>query len=163
VVAICVAHAVEQLGVPAVKLAAVLVGGTLFGFGLALSTMTQQEVVLSFLKFDDFGLMLVMAAGIAVTALAFAIARLRGGHPLFAASFDALRDLLDRRTIVGAAFFGLGWGLSGLCPGSAIASLGTGNWPVLYGLGGMLVGAFVQGRFAAERASASAKAEPSAR
>jgi uncharacterized membrane protein YedE/YeeE len=134
-----------------VKLLIVLLGGTLFGFGLALSTMTKQESVLAFLRFDDFGLLLVMAGGMAVTALAFALARITRRGPLLAPAYDALRDTLDARTVAGAAIFGVGWGISGLCPGSAIASVGTGNWPVLLGLAGMLLGAYAQGRFAAER------------
>ena len=48
------------------KFIAVLVCGALFGFGLALSTMVQPEVVLSFLRFQDFGLMLVMGGAVLV-------------------------------------------------------------------------------------------------
>jgi len=129
-----------------VSLFAVFLGGAIFGFGLALSTMTQQEVVLSFLQLSDLGLMLVMVGGIAVTALAFTLGPRILKRPAVAATFEPLRDALDRNTIVGAVLFGLGWGISGLCPGSAIASLGTGNWPVTIGLVGMLVGAYIQGR-----------------
>lgn len=140
------------------KLGVVFLGGMLFGYGLALSTMTQQEAVLAFLRFDDLGLLLVMAGGMAVSWLGFAVAVITRRGPLFAPAYAALRDTLDRRTIVGAAIFGVGWGISGLCPGSAIASVGTGNWPVLLGLAGMLLGAYVQGRFAPE-ASARAPRE----
>jgi hypothetical protein len=126
------------------RLLVVLLGGAVFGFGLALSTMTRQEVVLSFLRLTDLGLLLVMAGGVAVTTLAFRLApRLRPKPPL-AAAYEPLRDRLDRRTIAGAAIFGLGWGISGICPGSAIASLGTGNWPVALALLGMLLGASVK-------------------
>jgi uncharacterized membrane protein YedE/YeeE len=51
------------------------------------------------------------------------------------------------RTIAGAAIFGIGWGLSGVCPGPAIAGLGTGNWPLAIALAGMIAGAYLQGRF----------------
>jgi uncharacterized membrane protein YedE/YeeE len=51
------------------------------------------------------------------------------------------------RTIVGAAIFGVGWGLSGVCPGPAIAGIGDGNWPLLLALAGMFAGAYVQGRW----------------
>ena len=50
-------------------------------------------------------------------------------------------------TIIGAIIFGLGWGLSGLCPGSAMASLGVGNLPSLIGIAGMFIGAYVMGRY----------------
>ena len=52
------------------------------------------------------------------------------------------------RTIGGAALFGVGWGLSGVCPGPAIANLGTGDWPVAVALAGMVAGAYIQGRVA---------------
>ena len=52
------------------RLLAVLASGALFGFGLAWSTMIQPEVVLSFLRFQDWGLMLVMGGAVVVTALA---------------------------------------------------------------------------------------------
>jgi uncharacterized membrane protein YedE/YeeE len=51
----------------------------------------------------------------------------------------------NRDTLVGSAIFGVGWGLSGVCPGPAIAGLGTGNWSLLWALGGIAMGAGVQG------------------
>jgi len=45
--------------------------------------------------------------------------------------------------IVGAALFGIGWGLSGVCPGPAIAGLGVGNWPILAALAAMVAGGVV--------------------
>ena len=128
------------------KLSIVFVGGAVFGTGLALSTMTHQEVVLSFLQLHDLGLMLVMGGGIAVTALAFLLAPRMTSRPPAGERFEPLRDVLDRDTLLGACLFGLGWGVSGLCPGSAIASLGSGNLPVLIGLAGMWIGAHLQGR-----------------
>ena len=47
----------------------------------------------------------------------------------------------------GAAPFGVDWGLSGVCPGPAMAGLGTGNWPLAIALAAMVAGAYVQGRF----------------
>jgi hypothetical protein len=46
---------------------------------------------------------------------------------------------------VGAALFGAGWGLCGVCPGPAIAGLGTGNWDLLWALGGISLGALAHG------------------
>ena len=54
------------------------------------------------------------------------------------------------RTLGGAALFGVGWGLSGVCPGPAMAGLGAGNWPLVLALAAMLAGAYVQGRFFGE-------------
>ncbi len=127
------------------KLVAVLLGGLVFGFGLALSGMTKPEVVLSFLQLEDFGLVLVMAGAIAVTATAFHLGpRLVATPPC--GDYEPADKTRRRGTIAGAVVFGLGWGVAGICPGAMIASLGTGNWFILIGIAGALAGAYLQGR-----------------
>ena len=125
----------------------VLVAGALFGYGLALSTMIQPEVVLSFLRFQDFGLLLVLggAAGVALVAYQFGPRLL--GKPLAADTFGVHPSALNARTLGGAAIFGIGWGLCGVCPGPALAGLGAGNWPLIVSVLAMLAGAYVQGRW----------------
>ena len=124
---------------------AVLAGGALFGFGLALSTMVRPEVVLSFLRFQDFGLMLVMGGAVAVTLLAYLLLPRLLGQPLLGGYFHQHVAHWNRDTLVGSALFGVGWGLCGVCPGPAIAGLGTGNWSLLWALAGIALGALVQG------------------
>ena len=131
----------------AASLAAVLAGGILFGFGLALSTMISPEVVLSFLRLQDFGLMLVLGGAVLVTMSSYALAPRLMSRPICEPAFGSRSPRLDRETIVGAAVFGAGWGLCGVCPGPAIAGLGAGNWPLLTALSGIFTGAFVHGRF----------------
>jgi uncharacterized membrane protein YedE/YeeE len=124
---------------------ATLAAGALFGFGLSYSTMVQPEVVLSFLRFEDWGLMLVMGGAVLVTLLAYkGLPRLLA-RPLLGGSFGTHPSVWNRDTAVGAALFGVGWGLCGVCPGPAIAGLGTGNWDLLWALGGIALGALVQG------------------
>jgi uncharacterized membrane protein YedE/YeeE len=127
------------------KLLAVLVAGVLFGFGLALSTMVSPEVVLSFLRFADFGLMLVMGGAVAVTLMAYKLLPSLLKQPLLGGHFHWHVTHMNRDTVQGAAIFGIGWGLCGVCPGPAIAGLGTGNWSLLWALGGIALGALVQG------------------
>ncbi len=124
-----------------------LVAGMLFGFGLSLSAMVRPEVVLSFLRFKDFGLLLVLGGAVAVALLAYQLAPRLLVKPLFGSAFAKHASVLDARTIGGAAIFGLGWGLCGVCPGPAFAGLGSGNWPLLVALAGIFAGAWVQGRF----------------
>jgi uncharacterized protein len=124
---------------------AVLVAGALFGFGLALSTMVQPEVVLSFLRFQDFGLMLVMGGAVLVTLVAYKLAPRVLGRPLLGDRFHQHASHWNRDTLSGAALFGVGWGLCGVCPGPAIAGLGTGNWSLLWALAGIALGALAQG------------------
>lgn len=132
---------------PATVLLSALASGCLFGFGLAWSTMVQPEAILSFLLLHDMGLMLVMggAAGTVLVAYRLLPRLMRG--PVFGLGWARHPAKLDRRTLIGAAVFGIGWGLSGVCPGPALAGLGVGNWPLLWVVGGILIGAWIEGRF----------------
>ena len=129
------------------KLLIVLLGGILFGFGLAFSSMTKPEVVLSFLQLADLGLMLVMLGAIAVTMPVYLISSKIMRKPVFGDKFQDKKNIFNKKIFLGAVIFGIGWGISGLCPGSAIASLGIGNYPVLIGILGMFIGAYFHGIF----------------
>ena len=135
-----------------ISLVAVLAGGVLFGFGLALSTMISPEVVLSFLRLQDLGLVLVLGGAVVVTMITYTLAPRLMARPVFEPAFGTHPSRLDRDTIVGSAIFGAGWGLCGVCPGPAIAGLGAGNWPLLFALAGIFAGAYVHGRFIASSA-----------
>lgn len=124
----------------------ILVGGVIFGFGLGYSHMARPEVVLDFLQFDDFGLLFVMFGGAAVTGVTFFLApRLLDRAALTGDGFERRLKPFDRNVLVGGAIFGVGWGLSGICPGAAYASLGIGNVTILWALAGMFLGAYLQG------------------
>lgn len=128
--------------------ALVVLAGALFGFGLALSGMTRPEVVLSFLQFRDWGLMLVMGGALMVALAAYQGFPRARPAPLLGGGFEAHTARLHRDTFVGSALFGVGWGMSGVCPGPAIAGLGTGNVELLWVIGGALAGAWLQGVWA---------------
>ena len=125
----------------------VLLSGALFGAGLTLSTMIQPEVVLSFLRFTDFGLLLVLGGAVVVTFITYRSIPKVMNKPLFGASFLKHASSLNARTLVGAAIFGIGWGTCGVCPGPAIAGFGAGNWPLLWAVAAMFVGAWTQGKY----------------
>ena len=127
------------------KLLVVLLAGALFGFGLAFSTMVRPEVVLSFLRFQDFGLMLVMGGAVCVTVLVYQWAPRLMRRPLLGDHFAVRPAVWNRDTLVGSALFGVGWGLCGVCPGPAIAGLGVGNAPLVVALLGIALGAYAQG------------------
>ncbi len=126
---------------------AVYGGGILFGFGLAYSGMTRPEIVLSFLRLDDLGLLFVMGGAAVVTFFAINVVPKFMKAPALGGTFGPRVSVLTRNTVIGAALFGTGWGISGMCPGSAIASIGTGNWPILVGLAFIFLGAYLRGRF----------------
>lgn len=132
----------------------ILIGGIIFGFGLAYSRMARPEVVLDFLQFEDFGLVFVMFGGAAVTGLTFFLApRLLGRAPLTGDAFERRLKSFDRNVLIGGGIFGVGWGLSGICPGAAYASLGIGNVAILWAIAGMFLGAYLQGRWWSRAAS----------
>ena len=133
--------------------------GALFGFGLALSGMIRPEVILSFLQFRDWGLMLVMGGALAVTLLAYQLVPRWRRTPLLGGAFEAHTAQMHRDTFVGSALFGIGWGLSGVCPGPAIAGLGTGNLQMLWVLAGLTAGAGLQGVLASPSAQDGALQE----
>lgn len=130
---------------PLARLLVTLAAGALFGFGLALSTMIQPELVLQFLHFENFGLVLVMGGAVLVTAIAYKLVPRWLRHPVLGGDFHHHASQWNRPTAVGSALFGTGWGLCGVCPGPAIAALGVGNWSLLYALFGIAIGALVQG------------------
>ena len=134
------------------RLVPFLIGGAIFGAGLALSGMTRPEVVLSFLLFEDFGLMLVMGGAIFVTLPVYRWWR----RPVLAESPEPFLSGLSLRTVLGSVIFGVGWGLSGVCPGAAFASVGCGNHPILVAVAGMFVGGWIQGLWAGARPSPGA-------
>jgi len=102
--------------------------GLLFGVGLALSGMTDTRVVLGFLDIAgqwNPALLLVMSGALTVTLPAFRFA-LRRQRPLLCEQYDLpQKTVIDRPLLVGAALFGIGWGLYGYCPGPALASLSS--------------------------------------
>ena len=102
------------------------IAGLVFGLGLIISGMSDPAKVKNFL--DLFGtwdpsLAFVMGGAIAVTFVGYRIA-LGRRKPLLAATFSLPnKGDIDAPLVIGAALFGVGWGLSGFCPGPAIVSL----------------------------------------
>jgi uncharacterized membrane protein YedE/YeeE len=132
-----------------------LLGGALFGYGLAYSGMVSPEVVLKFLTLQDFGLMLVMGGAIGVTVVAYQLLPRLRQRPLLAEQFEKRVTPLNKSTLLGAVIFGLGWGVSGVCPGPAIAGLGGGNLKLLWSLVGIVAGAYLQGWYASRASTAA--------
>jgi uncharacterized membrane protein YedE/YeeE len=102
--------------------------GLIFGAGLLMSGMVQPTKVLGFL--DIFGawdpsLAVVMAAALAVSVPGFMLANRRSQPWLAQQYFWPSKSEIDLPLVTGAALFGVGWGLVGLCPGPALESLAT--------------------------------------
>ena len=124
----------------------IIFGGALFGFGLAYSGAAVPEVVLSFLRLEDLGLAFVIGGALLVTLITFQLLPRLLLNPLLGGSFTKATKLpISKWNIIGASVFGVGWGLTGLCPGTSFAAIGMGNWPVLAGIVGMFIGAYLYG------------------
>ena len=140
-----------------------LICGYIFGLGLFISGMMQPAKVLGFLDILavpsggwDPSLAVVMAAGLAVTGAGYALVRSR--TPLYETqSRWPTATAIDRPLLAGAALFGVGWGLVGLCPGPAIANLATGSPGVVTFVIAMAVGMMVHDLWQSQRATAAAR------
>ena len=131
---------------PAVYASCSFVAGLVFGVGLIVSGMANPAKVIGFLDLTgawDPSLAFVMAGAIAVAIGTFALAR-RRTHALLGAPMHlpTARDI-DRRLILGSLAFGVGWGLTGFCPGPALVALGAGYSKALSFVLAMLVGMLV--------------------
>ena len=137
------------------RIAAALVAGLVFGLGLTISGMTDPAKVLNFLDVTgtwDGSLAFVMGGGVIVAFIGYRLA-FASGRPLVDTRFHLPTAVqIDGRLVSGAALFGIGWGLGGLCPGPALASLLTGSGGVLIFVGAMVAGMWL-GRAYVERAS----------
>lgn len=117
--------------------------GLVFGAGIAISGMANPAKVLNF--FDIFGtwdpsLALVMAAALAVTALGYRMV-LKRPAPVLETKFHLPTGRrIDVPLIAGSATFGIGWGITGFCPGGAIPALGLGETSAWIFVGAMLAG-----------------------
>lgn len=115
------------------KLFAFISGG-LFGTGLLLSGMTDTRKVQGWLDvFGDWDPTLAFVMGGAIIPMFFAWRLTAGRRPVLGGTFpEAPKQEIGRNLVIGSVLFGMGWGLVGLCPGPAIASLSFG------GIGGAL-------------------------
>jgi uncharacterized membrane protein YedE/YeeE len=136
----------------------IFISGLLFGAGLAISGMTDPARVAGFLDITgdwDFTLMFVMGAALLVSMPGFYLLQKRE-HPWFAERFYLpTRQDIDWKLIVGSVIFGIGWGISGLCPGPAIGSLVTGNPEITYFVLAMILGQNVTRWFEGNRSKSS--------
>lgn len=135
-----------------------LLAGLLFGFGLTLAQMVNPQKVLNFLDFAgtwDPSLAFVLGGATGTATIGFAFIRRRAA-PLFADRFQlpTTKDI-DTPLVAGAVLFGIGWGLVGLCPGPAVASLAIAPRNVAVFVGALLVGMFLHELFAARSASSA--------
>ncbi len=120
-----------------------LLFGLIFGYGLMLSGMTDPDRVRNFLDWTgrwDPALAFVMGGAVISAAPFFWLARKRG-RPIFGNDLETPEsNRVGPRLLIGSAIFGVGWGLSGICPGPGIVVFALAPLPVFVFLGAMAAG-----------------------
>jgi uncharacterized protein len=138
-----------------------LVAGVVFGLGLVISGLANPAKVLNFLDLAgawDASLAFVMAGAVLTAALGYRVVLARP-RPAFDSRFHLpTATAIDRRMLAGAAMFGVGWGLSGYCPGPALTALPLLNPATLVFVAAMLLGMWL-GRMVAAQALRPASAD----
>ena len=134
------------------RIISALGAGLVFGLGIAISGMGNPAKVLNF--FDVFGswdpsLVFVMGGALITTAIGYRIVFRAKSAPMFDAKFHLpTSKTIDAKLVGGSALFGVGWGISGFCPGGAIPALGFAPWPTALFLismgGGILFARWLQ-------------------
>jgi uncharacterized membrane protein YedE/YeeE len=129
------------------KSAVAFLSGAIFAIGLGVSGMTRPAKVLGFLDVTgawDASLAFVMLGAIGLGVVGYRLVLRRGG-PVLGGELDVpRRQDVDRRLLLGAAIFGVGWGLAGYCPGPALVSLASGHVGVIAFVAAMIAGQAVE-------------------
>ena len=128
--------------------------GLLFGLGLTVSGMIDPGKIIAFLDVTgewNPSLLVVMGSALAVSFVGYRIVLARA-KPAFEPAFQLpTKTVIDRPLVVGAAVFGAGWGLAGLCPGPAISAAALGRPEVYAFLAAMLAGMAIKDFLPARR------------
>lgn len=120
--------------------------GLLFGIGLLLSGMTDPQRILAFLDVAGAwnpALALVMGGAVGVALPVFAYARRHGNSMAGQALARIDRKTITPRLVIGSALFGVGWGLSGICPGPGLLIALSGQWQPLLFLASVAAGVYL--------------------
>lgn len=123
-----------------------LLAGLLFGFGLLLSGMTDPAKVQGFLDIFgawDISLALVMGGGLIVAFIGVQIAKRQQNSWIGSVIEMPTKTTINKKLLIGAMLFGIGWGLVGICPGPGIVLLGTGQWQAYIFIPAMVVGMLI--------------------
>ena len=123
-----------------------LVAGLLFGFGLLISGMTNPakvQGVLDVFGAWDISLALVMGGGLAVAIVGVQLARRQRISWIGTSIELPTKTTINKKLLIGAMLFGIGWGLVGICPGPGIVLLGTGVWQAYVFIPAMIIGMLI--------------------
>ncbi len=129
----------------------VIFSGLLFGIGMVISGMTDPAKVIGFLDITgqwDISLAFVMGGALAVFIPGYLLLIKPRSVSVYGGKIETpAKQSVDKKLISGAAIFGVGWGMLGICPGPAVTSLSSGNIQVFIFIAAMMVGSVAAKRF----------------
>jgi len=123
-----------------------LIAGTIFGFGLIVSGMSNPDKVMNFLNLVgawDASLLFVLGGAVITTFIGYRVVLKREQPILDKEFFVPVNSLVDKKLVLGAALFGAGWGMTGFCPGPALTGLAFGVFEPFLFIISMLFGYLV--------------------
>jgi len=121
-----------------------LVLGTIFGFALSRSGAGDYDYVQGMFLFERFQLFGILATGVLFTAPGLWLLK-RRARTIAGAPLQIERKPMNRGTVVGSLLFGVGWSITGMCPGPILVNIGEGKVYALAALAGALAGAALFG------------------
>ena len=129
---------------PAFLILTAFLSGLIFGLGLIVAQMTNPAKVIGFLdvagQWDPSLAFVMIGALVTLSAVQFLIKNSCQHHASVIQSAKPTHSKVDAKLIIGSSVFGIGWGLSGLCPGPALVSLTSGLTGTFVFVGAMITG-----------------------
>jgi len=122
-----------------------VIAGTVFGVILSRSGAADFDFIQSMFLFEDIQLYGILAVAVAVAMPGLWLLK-RGNRSVTGEPLKYKTRVLHRGTVVGGILFGVGWAMTGMCPGPIIVNLGEGKWVACGALVGALLGAYTMGR-----------------
>ncbi len=122
-----------------------LIAGLMFGLGLILTGMYSPDIIIAGLKIgaETFrsNLYITFFTALVVTFLLFQLRKWLA-KPLLNTCYELpIKETIDWQLILGATAFGIGWGITGICPGPNVLGLGIFSWPIYWiNFAGMMIG-----------------------
>lgn len=126
--------------------------GVLFGFVLSRVGATDYDAIAGMFRLTDLHLMGVIGAAVALSASGFWLARRGHARALDGSPIVLEKKPMTRWLAAGSVMFGVGWALSGTCPGTALAQLGEGRVAAVATIAGILLGSYLVQPRASRRA-----------
>lgn len=120
-----------------------LLAGIFFGFVLSRTGASDYNFIHQMFTGENLKLALLMATAIATGAIGIQVLRLTGNKDVHGKEIQINKKPMNKYTVIGGSLFGLGWAVTGACPGTVLAQIGEGKLLGLFTLLGMVFGTFV--------------------